>query len=166
MSGAEAVQAARMGTYTRMPNVTQGDRPVYQRVGSTVAYLFYWPSTSDWRIGSSYTTGSSGVKSTGGAGAACPDQATDWQAYTGGVWVDTYPITVAPAATPTAASPISTPTNAGSASTTPACGLPRGTLGVLPHMRAPTAPPRPCVPSAAYTVDEPRTPSVYDVNSC
>ncbi len=91
---AAGVQATRFGTYTKLGNVTQGDRPVYQLVGSTVAYLFHWPSTSDWRIGSSYTSGSSGVKSTGNAGAACPDQATGWQAYTGGAWVGTYPITV------------------------------------------------------------------------
>jgi hypothetical protein len=91
---AAGVQATRFGTYTKLANVTQGDRPVYQRVGSTVSYLFHWPSTSDWRIGSSYTSGSAGVRSSGNAGAACPDQATGWQAYTGGAWVSTYPITV------------------------------------------------------------------------
>ena len=93
-----------MGTYTRMPNVTQGDRPVYQLAGSTVAYLFYWPSTSRWLIGSSYTSSSSGVRSTDSSGAACPDQATGWQAYTGGAWVSTYPITVV-ATPPTTAAP-------------------------------------------------------------
>ena len=91
---AAGVQATRFGTYTKLANVTQGDRPVYQRVGSTVSYLFHWPSTSDWRIGSSYTSGSAGVRSSGNAGAACPDQATGWQAYTGGVWVSTYPVKV------------------------------------------------------------------------
>ncbi len=120
-----------MGTYMKRAGVMQGARPVYQRVGSTVAYLFYWPSTSRWLIGSNYTStsGAASVRSTGNAGAACPDQATDWQAYTGGAWVSTYPITVAPATgqtlPPTTASPISTPTNVGSAPATPACGLPR-----------------------------------------
>ncbi len=95
MSGAEAVQAWTMGTYTKVANVTQGERPVYQRVGSTVAYMFYWPSSRDWNIGSNYTSGSSGVRSTGNAGAACPDRATGWQAYNGSAWVSTYPITVA-----------------------------------------------------------------------
>ncbi len=80
----------------------QGERPVYQRVGSTVAYLFYWPNASNWRIGSNYASSSSGVRSTGGAGAACPDQPTGWEAATGGVWVSTYPITVVPTAVGTA----------------------------------------------------------------
>ena len=108
---ANAVQAARFGAYTKLANVTQAGRPVYQLAGSTVMYLFYWPSSSNWLIGSSYISGSSGVKSTDSAGAACPDQATSWQAYTGGAWVSTYPITVAPAAgqtrPPTTASPTS-----------------------------------------------------------
>ena len=84
--------------YTKVANVTQGERPVYQRVGSTVAYLFYWPNVSNWRIGSNYTSDTSGVRSTGNADAACPDQATGWQAVVGGVWVSTYPITVVPTA--------------------------------------------------------------------
>ncbi len=98
VSGAEAVQASRMGTYTKVANLMQGERPVYQRVGSTVAYLFYWPNASNWRIGSNYASSSSGVRSTDSAGAACPDQATGWQAYAGTVWVSTYPITVVPTA--------------------------------------------------------------------
>jgi hypothetical protein len=102
-----------MGAYTRMPNVMQAGRPVYQFAGSTVAYLFYWPSTSDWNIGSSYISGSSSIKSTGSAGAACPDQATGWQAYAGGAWVGTYPITVAPAAGQTRPPTTAAPTNAG-----------------------------------------------------
>ncbi len=99
VSGAESsLQAFKFGNYTKLANVMQGDRPVYQRVGSTVAYLFYWPSTGQWLIGSSYSSGSAGVKSTGNAGAACPDQATGWHAYTGSMRVGAYAITVAPAA--------------------------------------------------------------------
>ncbi len=94
VSGAEAVQAPRMGGYNKVANVTQAGRPIYQLVGSTVAYLFYWPSTGRWLIGSNYSSGSASVQSTGSAGAACPYQATGWQAYTGGAWVGTYPITV------------------------------------------------------------------------
>ena len=100
---AAGVQAARFGTYTKVPNLTQGDRPVYQRVGYTVMFLFHWPSTSRWLLGSNYTSGSSSVRSSGNAGAACPDQATGWQAYTGGAWVSTYPITVVPTSPTTAA---------------------------------------------------------------
>jgi hypothetical protein len=92
VSGAEAVQLARMGTYLKVAGLVQGgSRPVYQRVGSTVVYLYYWPGLSSWYIGSNYTSGSVGVKSI--SGAVCPYQATGWQAYTGGVWVR-YPIKV------------------------------------------------------------------------
>ncbi len=102
-----------MGTYNMLANVTQGDRPVYQRVSTLgVSYLYYWPSTSNWLIGSSYSSGTAGVKSTGNA--ACPDQATGWQAYAGGAWVSTYPITVERTSfrpqTPPATAP---PTNVG-----------------------------------------------------
>ncbi len=94
VSGAEAVQATRMGVYTKLASVTQGGRPVYQRVGSTVAYIFYWPSTTQWCIGGNYTSGASSVRSTGIAGAACPDRATGWQVWTGGEWESAYPIAV------------------------------------------------------------------------
>ncbi len=91
--------------YRKMPSVTEAGRPVYQRVGTTVTYLFYRPSTGGWSISSDYLlSDSSSVRSTGNAGAACPDQATGWQAYTGGAWVGTYPITVVPTS-PATASP-------------------------------------------------------------
>jgi hypothetical protein len=107
---ANAVQVSRFGTYTKLANVMQGDRPVYQLAGSTVAtFLFYWPSTSRWLIGSSYTSSSSGVRSIGNADAACPDQATGWEVATGSGWVGTYTITVVQTQTlpPTTASPTS-----------------------------------------------------------
>ena len=109
MSGAEAVQADRMGMYLKVANVTHGERPVFQRVGSAVMYLFYWPLMDDWRIGGNYMASSSGVKSTDSTEAACPDQATGWQAFAGGKWVGTYPITVVR-------------TTVGNAPATPACG--------------------------------------------
>ena len=85
-----------MGTYTKLANVTQRGRPVYQRVGPTVMYLYYW--SSYWLIGSNYTSGSSSVGSSGNAAAACPDQATGWQVVTSSGWVSTYPVTVVQAA--------------------------------------------------------------------
>ena len=99
------MQAAWFGAYTKLANVTQAGRPVYQLVGSTVAYLFLWPNVSLWLMGSNYSSSAAGVKSAGNAGAACPDQATGWQAYTGGAWVGTYPITVAPTSPATASPP-------------------------------------------------------------
>ena len=97
-----------MGAYMKVPNVTQVGRPVYQRVGSSIAYLFDWPSTSRWLIGSNYSSGSASVQSTDSVGAACPDQVTGWQAYTGDAWASTYPITVVPTSPTTAP-----PTNVG-----------------------------------------------------
>ncbi len=105
VSGVDAEQPARVDTYAKMPSVTHAGRPVYQLVGSTGMYLSYSASTGDWRIDSDYLLpDSSSVKSTGNAGAACPDQATGWQAYTGSAWVGTYPITVK-ATSPTTAAP-------------------------------------------------------------
>jgi len=96
VSGAEAVQASTMGTYTKVAGLTQGDRPVFQRAGTTM-YLFFWPSVGVWFIGSDYSSDVVGARSSGNRGALCPDQATGWQAYAEGRWVSTYPITVAPA---------------------------------------------------------------------
>jgi hypothetical protein len=91
-----------MDVYTKMHNVTHAGRPVYQLVGSTLTYLFYSARTGDWRIDSDYLlSDSSSVRSTGSAGAACPDQATGWEAYAGGAWVGAYPITVVPTRPPT-----------------------------------------------------------------
>ena len=121
VSGAEATsQASRMGVYTKVPGLMQGDRPVYKAVGSTVAYLFYWPSAGDsyWRIGSDYASSVSGVKSTSNGGALCPDEATPWKVYTGGGWssIDSYSILVVPAdgqtLVPTTATPTLLPTTA------------------------------------------------------
>ncbi len=112
VSSVDAVQPARMDTYTKMPSVTQAGRPVYHLVGSTVAYLFYSARTGDWRISTDYLlSDSSTLKSTGNAGAACPDQATGWELYTGGAWVSIYPITFVqtqtrPPTLPTTAPPI------------------------------------------------------------
>ncbi len=93
MSGAEALQSAFMGTYLKAAGLAQGSRPVYQRVGETVAYLYYWPSSNDWYIGDDYTTNIVGLHSADTA-AACPDQATGWQVWNGNAFVSTYPVKV------------------------------------------------------------------------
>ena len=117
VSGVDAVQPARNDTYSKMHNVMHAGRPVYQLVGSTVTYLFYSARMGDWSISRDYLlSDSSSVRSTGSAGAACPDQATGWHAYSGGAWVGAYAITVAPAAGLTRPPTLPTtaaPTNAG-----------------------------------------------------
>ena len=57
--------------YTRLANLTAGNRPVYQRVDSYVDYvdyLFYY--TRRWIIGSNYTVDAGGIRSAATA-AAC-----------------------------------------------------------------------------------------------
>jgi hypothetical protein len=92
VSGAGAVQPALMGTYLKVAGLVQGFRPVYQRVGSTVVYLYYWQSLSSWCIGADYTTNIVGLQSAGTA--ACPDQPTGWQVWNGGAWVSGYSVKV------------------------------------------------------------------------
>ncbi len=111
MRGAEAVQPAAMGVYTKMANLTQGDRPVYQRVGSVVRYLYYSPVTTRWHIGDDYSSLIAGARSSAG-GWRCPDQAPGWEASDGVAWLGTYVITVAWAAT-------APPANAGNAPARP-----------------------------------------------
>jgi hypothetical protein len=93
VSGAGAVQPALMGTYLKVAGLAQGSRPVYQRVGETVEYLYYWPSANDWNIGADYTTDEVELHSAGTA-AACPDQATGWQVWNGDAWVSGYSVKV------------------------------------------------------------------------
>ena len=113
-----------MGTYTKVVGLTQGSWPVYQRVGSSVLYLFFWPAFQRWLIGPDYTTGSSIIQSAGGftfgaeevfssnasataSGmlsatslvASCPDEASSWLlpwviSDGGGGWVSAFPIAV------------------------------------------------------------------------
>ena len=99
VSGAEAVQAAAMGTFTKVANLTQGYRPVYKRVTAAptappVLYLFYWPSTSEWLIGSNYTSTSNISVQSAGIAALCPEQVPEigWEVYNGSAWVSMYPI--------------------------------------------------------------------------
>jgi hypothetical protein len=111
--GAEAVQPASMGVYTKMANLTQGDRPVYQRVGSVLRYLYYLPvfGNTRWFIGEDYFSTVAAARSSAG-GWRCPDQAPGWEVYDGIAWVGTYVITVAWAAT-------APPANAGNAPARP-----------------------------------------------
>jgi hypothetical protein len=68
-----------MGLYARVPNITQGSRPVYRSVKAK--YLYYLPTNGQWAIGPDYTSDTIGARSTGAA--VCPDAATGWQVYNG-----------------------------------------------------------------------------------
>ena len=81
------MQSEVNGTYTKVANLTHGSRPVYQRANATTMYLFYRPRSSDWRIGSNFTSGTSVVASQSEA-ALCPDQSTRWFAWSGDARVD------------------------------------------------------------------------------
>ena len=87
VGGAEKYQPAMMGAYTKVVGLISGPRPVYKRVGSTVAYLYYWPSSGEWSISANYTSDKSRSLKSAGAGALCPELATGWKVLFGGAWV-------------------------------------------------------------------------------
>ena len=68
-----------MGLYARVPNVTQGGRPVYRNVKAN--YLYFWPANGAWGIGSDYASDPIGARSSGSAPALCPHLATGWQVF-------------------------------------------------------------------------------------
>ena len=74
-----------MGLYARVPNVTQGGRPVYRNVKAN--YLYYWPANGQWAIGPDYASDTIGARSSGSAPALCPHVATGWQVFFNGEWV-------------------------------------------------------------------------------
>ena len=74
-----------MGLYARVPNVTQGGRPVYRSVKAN--YLYYSPANGQWGIGSDYASDPTGARSSGSAPALCPHLATGWQVFYNGEWV-------------------------------------------------------------------------------
>jgi len=86
-----------MGTYTKLAELTHGDRPVYGRANSTKTYLFYSPKISKWIIGSEGSTSAGAGVMSDSTDTLCPDQATGWRAWNGHAFVDTYGITVAAA---------------------------------------------------------------------
>ena len=79
LQGAEAVQANRMGTFTRLDVQSHG-RWVYRNLARQ--YLYYWEPSLDWRVGASYESSVRGVQSTSDDSAGCPYDASGWQAYT------------------------------------------------------------------------------------
>jgi hypothetical protein len=100
--GAEAVQPATMGTFTRLVDVVHGNRSLYRkggggRTGGGSTYLFYWAPSSAWIIGPSYESARAGVVSTSRNGnlTRCPYDAFSWQVATSSGWTTAYPVTVA-----------------------------------------------------------------------
>jgi hypothetical protein len=115
---AESSAMGVMGMYKKVAGLSQGGWPVYERVGSTVQYMFFWPVFQRWLIGPDYRTGASTLQSGGGfafgaeqvvsirsssaataprnaLGVTCPDEASDWVIFDGQIgWISTYPITV------------------------------------------------------------------------
>jgi hypothetical protein len=74
-----------MGLYARVPNVTQGGRPVYRNFKAN--YLYFWPANGTWGIGPDYASDPIGARSSGSAPALCPHLATGWQVVFNGQWV-------------------------------------------------------------------------------
>jgi hypothetical protein len=82
-----------MGTYTQVASLTQGDRPVFKRVGSTVPYLFYSLGASSWLIGNDYMVDSTRIVQSVRTAVLCPDQAPGWRVIASGV-SGTFPIRI------------------------------------------------------------------------
>lgn len=75
-------QSGKAGDFVIVQGVTSGERPLYRSPSDK--YLYYWPARAEWLISSSsYTTGSSGVRSTSGDGTACPEDASSWEYWDG-----------------------------------------------------------------------------------
>ena len=93
--GAEAVQPATMGTFTRLLDVVHSNRSVYRNGGGV--YLFYWAPFSAWIIGPSYRSARAGVVSTSRNGnlTMCPYDAFGWQVATSSGWSTAYTVTIA-----------------------------------------------------------------------
>ena len=88
ISGAEAVQASRMGTFVKTAN-TSNNRPVYQN--SNGEFLYYWAASSQWQIHSDYTSTLSWVYATGAVD--CPSDVTQWSVWSGSTWSSSYGVT-------------------------------------------------------------------------
>merc|ERR1712142_245939 len=77
-------QTSSMGIYTKMTDgTTSSEVPVYKNNDGS-AYLFLSPDWGTWIIADSYTTSSTGVKSSNGD--FCPEDGVGWQYYGGGGW--------------------------------------------------------------------------------
>ena len=88
ISGAEAVQASRMGTFVKTAN-TSNNRPVYQN--SNGEFLYYWAASTSWQIGPNYTSSPSWVYATGAVD--CPSDVTQWSVWSGSTWSSSYGVT-------------------------------------------------------------------------
>ena len=103
LSGAEAEQPTRMGTYSRVPGLLHPPelgafgRPVYQRVGyGSTVYLWYHDAGGNWwisnRVGGLLTEDGAVVSSSGRNQASCPEQEPVWQALSPSAgWLSPHP---------------------------------------------------------------------------
>ena len=92
LSGAEAEQPTRMGTYSRVPGLLHPPelgafgRPVYQRVGyGSTVYLWYHAAGGTWwisnRVGGFLQEDRAVAASVGRNQASCPEQDPVWQVF-------------------------------------------------------------------------------------
>ena len=75
----------RAGAYVHT-GTTQDGRAVYRQSGGSQYYLFFWASSSDWYVGSDYTSSAAGLRSVGNLDAQCPETAGAWQYVSGSSW--------------------------------------------------------------------------------
>ena len=101
LSGAEAEQPTRMGTYSRVPGRLYPaalGRPVYQRVGyGSTVYLWYQAEGGNWwtsnSVGSLRQEDRAVVSSFGGNEASCPQQDPAWHVFSTSAngWLSPHP---------------------------------------------------------------------------
>lgn len=118
VSGAETVQPAGMGVFTRTdltPADASGNRSVYVNENHA-AYMYYWAPSQRWLIGSSYKAAIAGVKSRRDS-ALCPTDSSAWLVWYGSQWSSAYPITVS-TVRPTSTTTILSTTSASHPTTT------------------------------------------------
>ena len=84
-SSAFGIHSGRAGEYTKMDNVVQDGRAVYQhQQGDSGAYLYYWAAATGWLVGPDYTSGAAYLSSVSTPGSLCPEDAGSWKYHRGG----------------------------------------------------------------------------------
>ena len=79
------IHSGRAGEYTKIDNVVQDGRAVYQhQQGDSGAYLYYWAAATGWLVGPDYTSGAAYLSSVSNPGSLCPEDAGSWKYKRGG----------------------------------------------------------------------------------
>jgi len=101
LSGAESVQPARMGLFSRtgvVPVLENAGRPIFW--GGDSVYLYYWADYGAWRVGADYRESDASICSRDHEETWCPTRASAWLAWEDQGWTSSHPLTVREAEMP------------------------------------------------------------------